>query len=324
MRFLGLACCLTLLSYGIALVAGSPLLLPFLRPVLRTSDPEVRARRLFALRLLPVALGIFVAFGLVLPAFLWLEPRSINERVGPWLIALAGLAASILAIGIVRCGLDLLATRRLIQRWSRTARPIRLPGITLPAFALDEPFPLVTVAGCVRLRLFVSSTVLERCTSAELAAIIAHESAHLRRGDPWKRLLLRGCPDLLALTPLASRIERRWAEATEQAADDRASAAGTSRSLDLASALVKVARLAGVTRPHELPLTALYRGDGLGGRVARLIERESAPVVVAGSRRVALSSIALAAVVLFLPAAAYLGVLHRVHQVLEAVVLNLG
>ena len=87
---------------------------------------------------------------------------------------------------------------------------------------------------------------------------------------------------------------------------------------------MKVARLAGATSPHELPLTALYRGDGLGGRVARLIERESAPVVRARSRRVAPSSIALAAVVLFLPAAAYLGVLHHVHQVIEAVVLSLG
>lgn len=319
----GLACCLTLLAYGAALVVGSALVLPFVRPALRTADSEVRSRRLFALRMLPCAFGAVVALGLVLPAFWWLEPRSTGEHIGIPLALLAGLSAAVLAIGILRGGLDLLATRRLIRGWTRIARPIGLPGIALPVLALDEPFPLVTIAGCARPRLFVSSIVLDRCTRAELAAIAAHESGHLRRGDPWKRLLLRACPDLLALTSLGARLERAFAEAAEQAADDHASTAGTARSLDLAAALLKVARLAGAARPAGLPLTALYRGDGVAGRVARLLEREGAPPPCAASRLRERSLIALGAGVLFLPAAAHVGLLHHVHGLLEVVVRGL-
>jgi Zn-dependent protease with chaperone function len=153
------------------------------------------------------------------------------------------------------------------------ALPIEVPGIGLPAFVVNEAFPVVSLVGWFRPRLLVARTVLENCDGDELAAVLAHEAGHNERRDPWVRLLVRACPDLLSVTPWADRMERAWAEAAEQDADERAARTGPTRAMDLASALVKVARLAGAGRPPAIPLAALYRGEGVAARVARLLER---------------------------------------------------
>jgi hypothetical protein len=315
-----LAVCLTLLGYLAGIVLASPLAAVLLRAGRKTLDPDARSTRLFALRLLPATFGIFVALGLVLPSFLWLEPERSGERVGAGLAILAALSGIVVAAGLARAALALLATRRLVRGWARQARPIRLSGIALPAFSLDEPFPLVAIAGWFRPRLYVSSTVLRHCTRAELAAIVAHESGHLRRGDTWKRVLLRACPDLFALMPLGAEIERLWAEAAEQAADGHAAAPGGARSLDLASALIRVARLAGSARPRALPLTTLYRGGGVAERVSRLLEPSSPGPLERRGRWFHSGRLLLVAGGLLGPAAAALGALHPVHRALEAVV----
>jgi Zn-dependent protease with chaperone function len=320
MTVVALALSLTLLAYLAGIGLGSPLTIVLLRTGRGTLDPVARSRRLFWLRILPVGLGIFVALGLVLPSFLWLEPARTGERVGAGLALLAALSWIVVVAGLIRAALGLLATRRLVRGWAGEARPIRLPGIALPAFSLDERFPLVAIAGCFRPRLYVSSTVLQHCTSAELAAIVAHETGHLRRGDTWKRVLLRACPDLFALMPLGAEIERLWAEAAEQAADDHAAAAGGTCSLDLASALIRVARLAGSARPRALPLTTLYRGGGVAERVSRLLEPPSLAPLQGGSRPIHAGPLLLVVGGMLGPAAAALGVLHPVHRVLEAVV----
>ena len=320
MTLVVLAVCLTLLAYLVALVLGSPLALALLRTDRPTQDPDARSRRLFALRLLPAALGIFVAFGLVLPSFLRLEPVRSGERVGAGLVLLAALSGTVVVAGLARAALACLATRRLVRGWARRARPIQLHGIALPAFSLEEPFPLVAIAGWLRPRLYVSSTVLRHCTRAELEAIVAHETGHLRRGDTWKRVLLRACPDLFALMPLGAGIERLWTEAAEQAADDHAAAAGRARSLDLASALIRVARLAGSARPIALPLTTLYRGGGVAERVSRLLESPSNRPCHGAGRRFQAGSLVLLTAGLLGPTAAVLGALHPVHRALEAVV----
>jgi Zn-dependent protease with chaperone function len=317
MTFVALAACLSLAAYGAVLVATSPLSLALVRIADRTKEPDARARRLFAARFLPAGLGALVAAGLVLPAFLLLEPRSSGERVGAWLAVLAAASAAVVLAGLAKGLLGLVATRRVVRGYRKDARPLRIAGLPLPAFAVEDRFPLVAVVGSLRPRLYVSRTVLDRCTASELEAIVAHEAGHVIRRDPWRLLLLRACPDLIALTPAAARIERRWADAAEQAADDHASALGPARTLDLASALIRVARLAGSAR-RELPMTALYRGGGVAPRVARLIERTEAPRVSRPHRLSAALAVAGALAIPF--AAAALGVFERVHRVLEAVV----
>jgi beta-lactamase regulating signal transducer with metallopeptidase domain len=222
--------------------------------------------------------------------------------------------------GPARGLLSLLSTRCLLKRWERSAVPIEVPGISLPAFVVDEPFPVVSLVGWFRPRLVVARTVLLSCDGDELAAVLAHEAGHHSRRDCWMRLLVRACPDLLSMTPWGDRMERLWAEAAEQDADERAARTGPTRAIDLASALVKVARLAGAGSPPSPAVSALYRGEGVGARVERLLERDPAEkrdVAVPGKL---FTSIFLAALLAFVPAAIASGIHHQVHGVLEAVV----
>lgn len=321
MSYAALALCLALLAYAAGMSVGSALALLLLRVALRAGDPAERARRLFLLRLLPAGLGAFLALALVVPSFLLLEPAQSGERIGWKLLLLATLSASVIVAGLARGALALLATRRLVRAWQRGARPLHLAGIELPAFRVDERFPLVALSGWLWPRLYVSNTVLEHCTSAELSAIVAHESGHLGRGDPWRSVLLHACPDLLALAPRALRIERRWAEAAEQAADDLASARGSASSLDLASALIRVARLAASSRTFELPMATLYRGGGVTERVRRLLEPRPAQVASRAGHSLGWSLLLAAGVA---GCTSLLGALAPLHRVLEAVVSALG
>jgi Zn-dependent protease with chaperone function len=139
----------------------------------------------------------------------------------------------------------------------------------MPALALDLPFPLVAVLGIARPRLFISRAVLGACSSTEIRAIVEHERAHVLRRDNAVRLLMDAAPDLLGLTRLPQALAAAWHQAVEHRADDAAT-----RRLDLASALVKVARMATSSPAMALPASALYRGEGddlIGARVRRLV-----------------------------------------------------
>ena len=61
--------------------------------------------------------------------------------------------------------------------------------------------------------------------------------------DNLKRTILRVCRDLVIL-PLGTSLDRAWEENAEQAADEYAANSRWSASLNLASALVKLARIA--------------------------------------------------------------------------------
>jgi Zn-dependent protease with chaperone function len=314
-----LAVSLSLLAYAAFVVVATAVVVLPLSRVRKLSEPAVRARRLVVLRLFPSLLASFLVAGVVLPAFLVLEPREGVEPVTAGLALFASFGALLLVGGPIRAFLSALSTRTLLARWDRTARPIEIPGVTLPAFVVEEPFPIVTLAGWFRPRLLVARSVLSSCDAGELAAILAHEAGHHERFDSWVRLLLRGCPDLLALLPWADRVERAWAEAAEQDADERAARTGPSRATDLASALVKVARLAGARPSPALAHAALYRGENVAGRIARLLDRDATGEKRSASRR-AFVLAGLFGALAVLPATLSLGLHHYVHGALEAVV----
>ncbi len=321
MSFVLLAIAVALLVYAGAVVLGTALAAPLFLRAGRLSEPARRARLLVASRVFPSAFALLVVGGLVVPAFLWLEPRDTVERVSGAMAALAGAGFLMLLVGPVRGLLSLLSTRRLLKRWNG-AVSIDIPGIPLPAFVVNDPFPIVSLVGWFRPRLVVARTVLMNCDGDELAAVLAHEAGHNDRRDPWVRLLVRACPDLLSMTPWADRIERLWAEAAEQDADERAARTGPTRAIDLASALVKVARLAGaagVGSPPAIAVSALYRGEGVAGRVARLLERDPASEGRRSRPSRLAAGFSVLALLAFVSATAF-GLHHQVHGVLEALV----
>jgi hypothetical protein len=78
-------------------------------------------------------------------------------------------------------------------------------------------------------------------------------------------------PGILPFFHGFSRLEQAWARVTEWAADDFAVAGDTHRSLTLAAALVRVARLGKVPAPPVLVTSLMPNGVDLSARVDRLL-----------------------------------------------------
>ena len=264
-----------LLVVSLAAFAGSGLvgaaLVPWLWRRLASQTPADRAAALLRLRLLPCALALTGAL-FTITSYLLFEPRTFEERTGIVLESLAGLAALLGLSAIVRTwGLGR-ATRRACAGWLETAEPIVLPGAAVPCLAVDARFPIVAVVGVFRPRLIIARSVLAACTPAELAAIVAHEQAHVAVRDNLRRAIFLLAPDILGWLPLSGRLLGDWREATEQAADDFAGRSDGAERLTLAQALIKVARLAPAgSRPEALPASALYDGEDIEQRVRRLL-----------------------------------------------------
>ncbi|MET0553746.1 MAG: M56 family metallopeptidase [Vicinamibacteria bacterium] len=241
----------------------------------------------FLRRLLPLAgllLGMLV---LMAPAFLLHEPAQADERPGVVASALAAFGLLLLGATAARAVRTFRATRRLVAEWSRDAQPIALPGQPVPAFGIVSAFPVVAVVGVFRPRLFIARRVLQALTPDELQAVLAHEAWHVRAGDNVKRWLM-ACAPTIGFRPLAARLEREWEEAMEIEADR-----GAGGALELASALVKTARLAPPGADLRVPAAAFHGGGSIARRIDRLVRGSRAD---SGSRR-GLRVAAVAAVV---------------------------
>jgi Zn-dependent protease with chaperone function len=173
------------------------------------------------------------------------------------------------------------ATRRLVATWLCHAKAVTLNGVSIPAYCVQHPFPVFAVVGVMRPRLFVAGRVFDSLSHDEISAVVAHETGHLIARDNLKRALMRACRDVLAILPCGQSIERAWAETVEAAADDYAARAGRLRALNLAAALVKIARLVPAGTRLTMPMGGFVLSDdvcGVAWRVRRLIQLAEADV----------------------------------------------
>jgi len=281
MTFVLLAATAALASFAIVDTAASAALaltFRFAGGRLDRYSPSSRSAVIFRLRVLPALMAVICGFGISLPVFVAFEPFDTDEPVSRTLvvIAFAGLAV------LCRAGWHAWAawrdTLRVSRHWQGRGRRLDARDIgvttTLPVFAIDAAFPTVAVVGMVRPVLFVAERVLAECPMDEIRAMIAHESAHVSSCDNVKRFLLRGCPDLLGRR---SAVTRAWSAAAEEAADAVAVGTRPGCALDLAQALIRVARLAPASVP-ELA-SSFYPGGDIERRVRRLIDPVQAPDV---------------------------------------------
>jgi Zn-dependent protease with chaperone function len=280
-ELLGLCVTLTsLLVLDSVLTAVCACLWSFTRRAARDWPAEARARATFVLRVFPAAASLLLVATLLLPAYLAHEPRTTEEELGLILPCLSALCAA----GIIAAAWRLLSTRRatnrLLKDWVANARPVRLHGCPLPAYRLRHNFPVVAVVGVLRPRLFVADAVFEILSDEELAAAVAHELGHVRGRDNFKRALMRACRDVLIFKPRSLDLDRHWARASEAAADEHAAGQGGAAALDLASALVKIARHAPAGARPAMPAGAYmldHSAGDLDGRVRSLIQLAEAP-----------------------------------------------
>ncbi|PYS93464.1 MAG: hypothetical protein DMF64_04470 [Acidobacteria bacterium] len=248
----------------------------------RNWSAAARAQLLFALRLAPFALALLFVAALIVPSYLRYEPEATAEAVSLKLAALAAVSIIGLTLAVWRGLAAWRTTRRLVADWLRHAEPITLPGVALPAFRIAHKFPVVAVVGALRPRLFIAQQLFDALSPVELSAALAHERGHLVARDNLKRTLLRACRDVLLLVPAGRTLDRAWAESVEAAADEHAAQVGdAATALELASALIKIARLIPTDAQPAMPAGAFLIGEfadgNLAWRVRRLAQLAGAP-----------------------------------------------
>lgn len=235
--------------------------------------PASRAAILFRMRMLPATLAALVSCGIALPIYLRYEPRDSGESLARTLVVLALLGGALMFRGMLRAARAWRATSTVRRAWQDRGRRLEGFGTALPLYAIDESFPTVAVVGVTRPVLFISERVLRECSPEEVRAMLRHETAHVTVRDNLKRFLIRACPDVVRP---GSAIDRAWAGAAEEAADAAAVAAEPASAVELAQALIRVARLAPGRGTPELA-SAFYLGGSIESRVRRLLTPGPAP-----------------------------------------------
>jgi len=116
-------------------------------------------------------------------------------------------------------------------------------GIRPPAvMVVPRPASQAFTAGLLRPVVVLSRALVEQLDPEELEAVLAHELAHVRAGDHWKKWLAATARDILLFTGLSRSAFRRLQFEMEATADT-ACARLTGRPLALAAALLKGYRL---------------------------------------------------------------------------------
>lgn len=232
-------------------------------------------------------------------------PRTLAllAAAGAVLVARSALAA----VGAWR------ATARVRREWEARGRPLQGFETRLPLFAIDEPFPTVAVVGVARPALFISERVLRECTTDEIEAMLRHETAHVTVRDNLKRFVIRACPDVLGRE---SALDRAWSRAAEEAADAAAIAGRPATAVELAQALIRVARLAPACNTPALA-SAFYLGGSIEARIRHLLAPTVATEAPTPLGCVLLGGGALAAAILVIAGGP------MIHQALEVLVRGL-
>ncbi|HKO35611.1 MAG TPA: M48 family metalloprotease [Pyrinomonadaceae bacterium] len=273
---LGLAALLTV--NAVASLAGAGACRLIKAPLQRCSA-RTRAEFLFAFRVAPLLLSTMFVAGFLIPAYLLHEPYGTNEVVSGKLATLALISAIGVLLAVSRGVRSWLATRRLLRAWIEAATPTVLAGVSIPTFKLTHEFPVLAVVGTLRPRLFVAEQLLATLAPDELQAAIAHEAGHLSARDNLKRSMLRACGDALLMIPCGLSLDRAWADTSESAADEYAARTSSSAAVNLAAALVKVARMVPKGSRAAVPVAAFLVGNeedrGIKARVRRLLELAS-------------------------------------------------
>ena len=245
--------------------------------ILWKCSARTRAEILFVMRIGPPVIAIVAIAAFMIPSYLTYEPYGTKETVSLKLGALAGISAVGVALAISRGVRSWLATRSLLRQWLKASTPLHFDTIKIPTFVLQHSFPIIAVVGAIRPRLFIASHVLESLSEEELAAAIAHEYGHLAAQDNFKRSVMRISRAALLIIPCGRWLDRAWSEASESAADEHAAQQSSKVALDLASALVRIARMIPQGQRQTLPaaVSGFLMSDDAPGvkvRVSRLVE----------------------------------------------------
>lgn len=204
----------------------------------------------------------------------------------------------LLGLGLAYALLDRLRAIRLLRRtlssltWTSPragdpfSRAAALAGVNPSQVRLVQglPAPAFT-AGWFRPVIYIAAELRTRLSQRELAAVLAHEGAHVARHDPLRLSLVRFLARTLFWLPAVQQLAEDFGDEAEVEADDAAATlALPSGPLVLASALVTTAATFTMVTERTLDehpgagfCTSSPQSDLLGRRVRRLAG-EIAPV----------------------------------------------
>jgi hypothetical protein len=215
--------------------------------------------------------------------------------------SLAALLAFIW-LTVVACKLSNLARGfAVLRRWRRAAVPLRIDFETCEVFeSADVTTPMVV--GVRQPCILLPIGLREQLTPEQFDFVLAHERAHIRRGDPAMALVQKLIAILYFYNPVVHWVMCHIERERECACDDIAADRAHDRE-GYASSLIAVARhIAGAPAPAEA-MGALGRPSQLKHRIERLLgqgePRQTWRSRVAMS---AASAAVVAAVALFAPA----------------------
>ena len=222
---------------------------------------------------MPVISSLALIIAFILPAFLLYEPPETGETISLKLAAVICIAVFGFVAAFFRVFASWWRTRRLLTDWRSNSTPIELASVSLPVFKLRHVFPVFAVVGIRKPKIFIAEQLLDPLEPDEIAAVVRHEFGHIAAWDNLKRLAMKMSGDIMVV-PIGRVLDHNWSESSEKAADDFAvKIGGRSTALNLASALIKIARLVPDKPLPPMPATsyALGTDNSLTLRVKRLL-----------------------------------------------------
>lgn len=190
----------------------------------------------------------------------WHPPHA-ADGVMAWLLPACGLVPGLALLWI--CGRKVLREWRLTRSLVRLSMPSTLgPDIRL----LDQTEPIALAVGVYRPTILLSRGLVEQVSATTLAAVVAHERAHVSRADTRAALMDRIAASLLP-AETGQRLLALSSLAREQACDDLAAHALGSPIL-VAQALTQVYRL-GLGAP---PVGVAMATGAIEARVLNLLQ----------------------------------------------------
>jgi Zn-dependent protease with chaperone function len=310
---LAILCFASLFLIHLALGLLSLRLFPWFTRASRSMRPQAVSSISIFMRLAPAGLSILFVIAVCIPSYLRYEGSSTTEEIGLLCLVPACLGFLICLIAVTRSAhavvQSVLLTRKLC------------PGEISGPWCLNretEEFPSMALVGLFKSKIVVSPLVLKTLTVEQFQAALDHEQAHRSSADNLKRLLILLCPDLFPFTRSFRAIENLWERSAELSADDRATRGQNGRSIALAEALIKLARLERSQTPPLLVSGLFAAPDGLTLRVERLVQQRDPPAEIrpfSGVLTWLELSLLLLASVLLLP---HLQILQGVYRLLES------
>jgi Zn-dependent protease with chaperone function len=178
----------------------------------------------------------------------------------------------------LRTTLGLIVTRTVVSTGA-TFHAARVAAVPTDSIRLVDglPMPAFTI-GWVRPVILVSTELEGQLSQAQLAAVLAHEYAHVRRRDPLRLTMLRALGCLLFWLPAMRRLAADVADDAEIIADDFAIRGDP---VALASAILALAqwrapgRTGDASLQHGGAIVGFQRDAMLDRRINRLLGHES-------------------------------------------------